>query len=222
MGAMKLSTTLTIALVATFAALGARPAAAASILIDHGAATYDPGTGLEWLDLTATAGQSVSDVSGGFGGYIAAGWQFATQAQVSQLFAHAGATGTYPEINSTPTSNPTYEAATILLSLLGATQPNTAGGGITGGSSTGLAGDGFGNFKPVINFTGEYTPFGPAYIGVFLSQGYLPDTNHDAAVGSFLVRTATTAVTPIPGALPLFLTALGAVGFLARRKRRSA
>jgi hypothetical protein len=215
---MKFSAILTAACVVAVAALGARPAAAASILVDHGGTTYDPGTGLEWLDLTATAGQSYDAVSGGFGGFIAAGWQYATQAQVGQLFVDAGASGTYPEIGSSPTPNSTYDAATVLLSLLGTLQPNTSGGGITGGASHGLAGDGFGTFKPYATFSGEYTPFGPAYIGfIQLGGSYLSDSNVDPTVGSFLIRTA--AVTPIPGTLPLFLTALGGFGFLARRKR---
>jgi hypothetical protein len=220
-GVMKLGTISAIVGAALLAALATKPAAAASILIDHGATTLDPSSGLEWLDLTATAGQSFNAVSGGFGGYIAAGWQFATSAQVSQLFVHAGATGTYPEISNSPTPNATYETTTILLGLLGATQPNTAGGGITGGASTGMAGDGFASFRPVITFVGEFTPFGPNYTGLILLGGsFIDASNVDPTIGSYLVRTA--AVTPIPAALPLFLTALAGIGFLARRARRQA
>jgi hypothetical protein len=44
------------------------------------------------------------------------------------------------------------------------------------------------------------------------------------AVSHFLgqiVASSVTATTPIPAALPLFLSAIGALGFAARRRRKS-
>ena len=46
--------------------------------IDNGYTTIDTTSGLEWLDLTLTQGVSAQDVLNGFGGYVDAGWTFAT------------------------------------------------------------------------------------------------------------------------------------------------
>ena len=43
----------------------------------------DTNTGLEWLKPTATVGQSVNSVLGGFGGFLAAGLRYASSAEVS-------------------------------------------------------------------------------------------------------------------------------------------
>lgn len=66
------------------------PVAAHADLIDAGATTQDTVTGLEWLDLSATADQSYNSVIGGFGGYIADGYRYATSAEVVALFVNAG------------------------------------------------------------------------------------------------------------------------------------
>jgi hypothetical protein len=55
-------------------------------LIDNGDTTIDTTSGLEWLDLTLTQGISALDVLAGYGGYIEAGWTFATVEQVCDLF----------------------------------------------------------------------------------------------------------------------------------------
>lgn len=53
--------------------------------------TFDSGTGLEWLNLTATANMSYLEVLGGAGGFIGSfGFGYATNAQVTTLFKHAG------------------------------------------------------------------------------------------------------------------------------------
>ncbi|HKE10325.1 MAG TPA: hypothetical protein VKE73_02020 [Myxococcota bacterium] len=84
-----------------FFSLLARPAAATFIVQDLTPGSgdqllvLDTVTGLEWLKLTATAGQSANSVLGGFGGFLAAGLQYATSAQVQTLFSDAGGF-TYP------------------------------------------------------------------------------------------------------------------------------
>ena len=55
-------------------------------LIDNGDTTIDTASGLEWLDLTSTQGVSAQDVLAGYGGYIEAGWTFATVEQVCGLY----------------------------------------------------------------------------------------------------------------------------------------
>lgn len=52
--------------------------------------TIDSVTGLEWLDVTATQGQSYNSVAAGFGGFIQLGFRYATIGEVSTLYSHAG------------------------------------------------------------------------------------------------------------------------------------
>ena len=85
----------------------------------YGNTTYDPNTGLEWLDLSLTAGQSYNSVLGGWRGYTASmGFRFATRNEVIQLFEDAGAV--YIGIPPSP-STANLPAATLTLSLLGTT-----------------------------------------------------------------------------------------------------
>lgn len=77
--------------------------------------TYDPNTGLEWLDLDLTAGQSYNSVLNGWNGYTTTeGFRFATRDEVIQLFMDAGA-------SSIGTSVDNVQAATLALSFLDTT-----------------------------------------------------------------------------------------------------
>ena len=51
--------------------------------------TRDTGTGLDWLDLTATQGRSVNEVLADFGGFVSAGFRYATPVEVEALFTSA-------------------------------------------------------------------------------------------------------------------------------------
>jgi hypothetical protein len=84
-----------------------------------GNTTYDPNTGLEWLDLSQTAGQSYASVLNGWNGYTTTmGFQFATRSEVIQLFEDAGAAF----IGSPPSpSTADLASASLTLSLLGTT-----------------------------------------------------------------------------------------------------
>lgn len=99
-------------------------AATSSPLEDRGDTTYDPNTGLEWLDLSRTAGQSYSNVLNGWNGYTTSqGYRFATRDEVVQLFTDAGATYIgNPSLSGEPANLP---AATQTLSLLGTTLTQT-------------------------------------------------------------------------------------------------
>ena len=63
----------------------------------------DDATGLEWLNLTVTANQSYLDVLAGFGRFIRRfGFRYATDAEVSTLYNHAGIrklSGPHPSID---------------------------------------------------------------------------------------------------------------------------
>jgi hypothetical protein len=53
--------------------------------------TFDSDTGLEWLNLTATANMSYLEVLGGAGGFIGSfGFRYGAGGQVATLFKHAG------------------------------------------------------------------------------------------------------------------------------------
>ena len=190
--------------------LGASDASAASILIDNGATTYDPGTHLSWLDLTATAGQSYDAVTGGFGGYLADGWRYANRAELGQLFSDAGGVG--PFDNSYTPQN--YAAASNLLYLLGILAKD-----FPFGTSTGLLSNSG-------SFPGSQTI---GYISLWVFTGGALDTDVGSfagyysrlSTGSFLVK-ADVATTPIPATLPLFAAALGGLGFIGWRKKQAA
>lgn len=188
--------------------LGARDASAASILIDNGATTYDPATHLSWLDLTATWGQSYNAVVGGFGGYLADGWRYATPDELGQLFTDAGGVGPF-DVSS---NQQKHSAASVLLGLLGMLYVDTGFA-----TSQGLLSVEF--------FTGGHQ-YGEISLTLFVSgvlstsSGGIADAFGDAFTGSFLVKEVAT--TPIPAALPLFAAALGGLGFIGWRKKRAA
>ena len=59
-------------------------------LIDASDSTIDTETGFEWLDLTLTRELSYDSVIGGYGGYIASGYRYATFTEVCELFGALG------------------------------------------------------------------------------------------------------------------------------------
>lgn len=65
-------------------------------IIDNFTYTTDTTTGLDWLDLTATAHMSYNDVSAqlGVGGALE-GWSYATRAQISDFWDAFGGDSTY-------------------------------------------------------------------------------------------------------------------------------
>jgi hypothetical protein len=72
-----------VALVGVLALLVAAPASA--VLIDNGSTMIDTGTGLVWLDLTVTLGESVNTALANNPGYF-----LATDVQVAEMFLNAG------------------------------------------------------------------------------------------------------------------------------------
>ena len=67
-----------------------------AVIIDHGSFVSDPATGLDWLDLTATAGLSYNDVSAQLGtGGAFEGWRYATVSELSTLWTAFGGNDNY-------------------------------------------------------------------------------------------------------------------------------
>ncbi len=106
------------------------PAFAATTLPLEGRvnSTYDPNTGLEWLNLDQTAGQSYQSVLAGWNGYTTAqGYRFATRDEIVTLFLHAGAVNVIvarlADLSDLVPEN--VPAAELLFSLMGETYTST-------------------------------------------------------------------------------------------------
>jgi hypothetical protein len=192
--------------------LGSLAGAQANI-IDHGAYLSDTGTGLDWLDLTATQGQSYNTV---LGAMPAGGWHYASLADVATLFTDAGGT---PPYNFTGNNGQAFlqgAATNLLLNLMGDTGffGLPAGAGLT--SDIDLA---VGCCGPYPNWLAVYTDLPPTtnYLLIPFLELY-PDSS-DASVGSFLIRTSNV---PEPVTLSLFGAGMmGLIGLRRRSKRRA-
>lgn len=88
-----------------------------------GLVTRDTDTGLEWLDATLTLDLSTNQVLAGAGGWIGAGWRYATLGETCALFENAGAaTLPCPSAGFLPGA-----AGQLLLDRLGVTRSATSG-----------------------------------------------------------------------------------------------
>ena len=179
-------------------------------LVDNGTVTFDSSTGLEWLDLTETAGLSYNYVktqlaSGG----LFEGWAYASLAQVDGLFDSAGGTGPY---NGWSTDNNGVVAP--LLELWGdiSLSSNNYSYFITPDTNP--------DNKPVYGLAYDDYVMENAATQDYLKSFYLywvADAEHPE-VGSALVRAA---VVPLAPAAWLFSSGLLFIFGLAKRKVRS-
>ena len=196
-----------IGFVAVF--LGTLSTAQAGI-IDHGPYLTDTGTGLDWLDLTATQGLSYNSVSGAL---PAGGWHFATLANVSTLFTDAGGTGPYNFSGGNGNALVEGAATSLLTSLMGDTSPFglPGGAGLTSDVDTSIGGGG-----PFPHFLAYYTDLPPTTDYLLVPFGSLDANTASPSVGSFLIRNTKV---PEPVTLSLFASGLaGAIGLRRRRK----
>ena len=156
-------------------------------LIDRGNKTFDPRTGLEWLDLTETLGLSVDQVLAGAGGWTTAeGFTYATQAQVLTLFGNAG-DGNF-DINSNAVGDAdNTDEVTLLLALLGNTAPASptplGQAFVEPVGATSLAP--FYQLQPTGFLPGQTEPFGRLNPGNCCSSS---TSSSFATLGSFLIR----------------------------------
>jgi hypothetical protein len=183
-------------------------------LIDNGSTTVDTATNLEWLDVTATLGESYNSVIGGFGGYIADGYSVATTSQLCVLFGALG-----DSIANCPD-------ATIVLDAANAAEFIFKFGDTTV-SLSGYAGT-FGWFDSGYVSLHDTVGLGCIEGSTLLRACAASNTasTMDAwantdwkvdLVGGWLVRDASV---PEPAIIALFTLGLVGIGF-ARRKRQS-
>lgn len=182
---------------------------ASALLIDQGDITLDDGSGLEWLDITLTQGQSVNSLLNGFGGYIDSGFRYATSIEVTELFTNAG----IPRIDGTaPPAN--WQPVIQLQNLLGYTRPVPGGISYTEGYH-GLNETGPG--EVLIGLLASRVTYSQGAYAIPIQRRTTWDVA-DFEVGSFLVRPTSfqnSSTVPEPSSLTMFI--LGFLGIFSKR-----
>jgi len=139
-----------------------------------GLVTRDTATALDWLDLTLTTNLSVNAVLGGAGGWLPAGWRYATDPEVLSLWFNGGIV----EIGlaGSPANLP---GITLLIGLLGET--------LSGGGTYGLVASDCPDCR--VNYL--FPNLGSSFVGVASMGDVFYGADHsDAATGHWLVRDA--------------------------------
>lgn len=183
-------------------------------LIDNNTFTFDTSTGLDWLDLSETAGMSYSQALSSN-----SGWRYATYYEVQNLFGvlFIGYYDTDTTRHQSLSTNNAYSDQAIdvnnFQSLFGIVDSITASGkthsytyGLysRGEPSTLRAMGAYSNTDGLTNIQG--IEFYQAYTSSFTADGH----------GTYLVRTS---IVPIPSAVWLFGSGLICFIGLARHKR---
>jgi len=174
--------------------------------VNDAAITYDSATGLEWLDITVTAGLSYNDVSmqlGTGGNYE--GFTFAGQQQIIDLFSAVN----LQEIPNAPSA----EGGKIqqLLSFWGVTWY------LGTGERTEFLTSNTSNLSAGSHWTGRAFWLAEGDTGA-ASQMYQRDDNYkNFSIGSALVRTVSPV--PVPAAFWLFGSGLLGLAGLAHHRK---
>lgn len=185
--------------------------------------TIDPNTGLAFLDPKATAGLSYNQALGSpF--VLQQGFQFASVAQVQQLFRDAGITNFTGQFN-TPDLNVVTD---FVNNFIGSIIPGEATITAPAFAATVIAGDyaftaASGNTSTVIGIdyqTAAESATGQPDARTILNFASFPLTMPAPIVGSFLVRSAPTAIPEPAGTGLLALALLAAMGFAGRVRRK--
>jgi hypothetical protein len=153
-----------------------------------GKVTFDASSGLYWLDVTETLNLSVSDVLGGSGGWIAAGWRYATPTEICDLFANYALA--VPICGGTGSGSTSGDVLASLQGFVGLTIDN----GISRTSSAFYDDGGDPDRVGIGRLMYQVTPD----ISYSLVQSDATTNNPISSYGSWLVRD-----TPPPTPLPL-------------------
>lgn len=195
-----------------------------------GLLTRDTATSLEWLDLTATVGQSRADVLAG--SYVAHGFRYATKDEVIRLWEDGGAVGPFVVLGDDV--NPLdITPASLMINLMGCTSAynvnNPCVGPIPGRGDVqnfniGLFGSDPYDAGLVDMFFGQNDPrrFGATF-RINFGQDDAYELLGRPDVGSYLVRAFPLSGVPEPDVWMMLILGFGATGLAMRhRSRRSA
>jgi hypothetical protein len=140
----------------------------------------------------------------------------------SELFATPGGAGPWkPAAGSTDVAGVGPGLLDFVFNVNGAALP-------VGFAANGSNPDGSGPSSPA-NFFVTFNPLGDGLatsgqtVDLWFDDGGAgPDDNHDDMLIRLSVTGGSISIVPVPASVPLLLTALGGLGFMARRKRKSA
>lgn len=205
---MKLKTTA----VACLLAVASLPASAALSSRDSsfgaGTLTFDHASGLEWLDLTVTRGQSFNAVAGLLDSTYK-GFRFATPDEVLGFFSSGGVT---------PGRNASASGLLDLWGTLGSA--GVFGFGASGSIALTAQERDIGLFQNHVAYKLSYSNL--PLVGSYSVIASLPvlDSFGPSYVGSALVRAVSPV--PEPATYGMMVAGLGILSLMARRKKKSA
>lgn len=179
-----------------------------------GLLTRDTSTALEWLDLTATVGQSRSAVLGG--SFVGQGFRYATQADVLQLWIDAGASGPFNNQFGSNYQVGNFVAANLLINLMGCTS-QLVGDPCDGANQNfqiAFFGSGAAD-AALVDYFGPPDQLRAGLAAMWIDFGPTVDILHRPDVGSYLVRAVAV---PEPGSM--FMLGAGLIAAIAVRSKR--
>lgn len=177
--------------------------------------TYDPGTNLDWLELTASLGVSYNSMILEFGvGGQYEGFRYATQADILTLWGNAGTQATTGDMFGDPAG---FAATQDLLTKLGIQRTDIKPTYTQYLTSAFYQGSDPTTSDTPIALLSWTDAFNPSYNNN-IHAGTWVKSGSSSGIGSWLVRESS--VVPIPGAVWLFGSGLiGLVGFARRGNR---
>lgn len=191
-------------------------------------AVLDFDTSLQWLSPVATRRQSIAEVLAGFGGWVPAGFRYATAAELTELLTNSGVS-----TNASQLAGPSGQSWSNVADV-DALKTLIAGVGWTSEANPPSAGNPFGqrSVYGVLSdiFTGDgQTPPSHyyAWLGATDSIGFasIPGSqwlysSQDPIVGSWLVREIQpTTDQSIPEPNSMWLAVAGLLGLLASQRK---
>lgn len=180
-----------------------------------GLITYDSSTGLEWLDLTVTMGNSILDTEADSSIFGPFSW--ASENQINTLMSHIAPLGSADSIsgNDMELNQNTVEWINLIGAtshIIDKTDESIATHGISRESPSALVQDQFnlGMVGAILNSDGY---------GVFLprSNCCLDEDDSLSYMGSWLVRVAV----PEPDSATLFFIGIASFVFVARKRKKA-